>query len=244
MRPHSGARMTDPLRHHEHRFPDALALVRALAGEIQVDLQEAIAARGSASLVVSGGTTPRPLFAQLAQEKLDWQLVSITLADERWVDPASEQSNERSVRDHLLKERAAVARFIALKNPAPTPEAGTEWAWRALTRMARPYDLVVLGMGEDGHFASLFPTSLGIARALDSTAAAACVAMHSLAAPHARISQNLSALVDARRIVLHITGEAKWAVYQRAKQSGSLTELPVRALLQQQQTPIDIFWSP
>jgi len=236
--------MSDPLRHHEHRFPDATALVHALAGEIQVDLQEAIAVRGNASLVVSGGATPRPLFAQLAREKLDWQQVGVTLADERWVDVASEQSNERGVREFLLKDRAAAARFVGLKNPAPTPEAGTEWAWRALTRMARPYDLVVLGMGEDGHFASLFPASLGIARALDATAAAACVAMHSLVAPHARISQNLSALLDARRIVLHIVGETKWAVYQRAKQSGSLTDLPVRALLQQQQTPIDIFWSP
>lgn len=236
--------MTDPLRHHEHRFPDALALAHALSGEIQVDLQEAIAARGSASLVVSGGATPKLLFAQLALEKLDWAQVVVTLADERWVEAASEQSNERSVREHLLKERAAAARFIALKNPAATPEAGADWAWRALTRMSRPYDVVVLGMGEDGHIASLFPTSLGIARALDANAAASCVAMHSLAAPHARISQNLAALLDARRIMLHITGESKWAVYQRAKQSGPLTELPVRAVLHQQQTPIDIFWSP
>jgi 6-phosphogluconolactonase len=236
--------MTDPLRHHEHRFPDALALAHALSGEIQVDLQEAIAARGTASMVVSGGTTPRPLFEQLAQEKLDWQQVWITLADERWVDANSEFSNERSVREHLLKDRAAAAHFIALKNPAPTPEAGVEWAWRALTRLPRPYDVVVLGMGEDGHFASLFPTSLGIARALDSAASPACIAMHSLSPPHARISQNAAALLDARRIVLHFTGEAKWAVYQRAKQTGSMTELPVRVLLQQLETPIDIFWSP
>jgi 6-phosphogluconolactonase len=241
---YSGDRMSDPLRHHEHRFPDALALAHALSGEIQVDLQEAIAARGSAGLVVSGGTTPRQLFTQLSQEKLDWQHVAVTLADERWVDATSEQSNERSVREYLLKDQAMAARFVALKNPAATPEAGTEWAWRALTRISRPYDVVVLGMGEDGHFASLFPTSLGIARALDSAAPPACVAMHSLAPPHARISQNFAALLDARRIILHFTGEAKWQVYQRAKQSGSMTDLPVRALLQQQQTPIDIFWSP
>ncbi len=127
---------------------------------------------------------------------------------------------------------------------AATPEAGLDWAWRSLTRMPRPYDVVVLGMGEDGHIASLFPGSLGIARALDANVAPACVAMHGLVAPHARISQNLAALLDARRMVLLITGDAKWSVYQRAKLAGPLSELPVRAIVQQQQTPIDVFWSP
>jgi 6-phosphogluconolactonase len=230
--------------HREHRFPDATALALALSGEIQVDLQEAIAMRGAASLVVSGGKSPVTLFKQLSSETLDWNAVWITLADERWVDANSRDSNEHLVREHLLKSHAAAAHFVALKNPAPTPEAGVEWTWRSLTRMPRPYDIVVLGMGEDGHFASLFPGSLGIARALDVSAAPACLAMHGLVVPHARISQNLSALLDARRIVLHIAGDVKWHVYQRAKQSGPVNELPIRALLQQQQTPVDVFWSP
>ncbi|MBC7983624.1 MAG: 6-phosphogluconolactonase [Candidatus Obscuribacterales bacterium] len=231
-------------RHHEHRFPDSLALASALSGEIQTDLQEALAVRGVASLVVSGGNTPVPLFTRLAAEKLDWAQIWVTLADERWVEPNNELSNERCVREYLLQGQASVARFIALKNPAVVPEAGLEWTWRSLTRLPRPYDVVVLGMGDDGHFASLFPGSLGISRALDVAASPGCVAMHGLVSPHARISQNLAALVDARRIVLHFTGEAKWNVYQRAKLSGSVTELPIRAVLQQQQTPVDVFWSP
>jgi 6-phosphogluconolactonase len=236
--------MTALLRHHEHRFPDTHALVRALSGEIQVDLAEALAARDTASLVVSGGTTPGALFDQLCRETVDWSRVWITLSDERWVDATSESSNENLVRKRLLTSQAATARFVGLKNPAPSPETGADWSWRALTRMPRPYDVVLLGMGPDGHIASLFPSSLGLARALDAAAAPSCVAMNALSPPHARISQNLAALLDARRIVLIITGNEKWSVYQRAKTAGSASELPVRAILHQQSTPIDVYWSP
>jgi 6-phosphogluconolactonase len=229
---------------HEHRFPDIQALCSALAGEIRVDLQEAIAARGAASLLVSGGASPIPLFAQLSRESLPWNRVWIGLTDERWVDAADPQSNERLAREHLLQANAAEAHFIGMKNPAATPESGIDWAWRAMKRLPRPYDVVLLGMGNDGHFASLVPNSLGLMRSLDIDAAPSCVAMHSLATPHPRVSQNLSALLDSRRIVLMLVGDEKWSVYQRAKQTGSMSEMPIRAVLAQQQTPIEVYWSP
>jgi 6-phosphogluconolactonase len=232
------------MRHHEHRFPDSLALAHALSGEIEVDLNEAIGARGTASLVVSGGRTPKRLYEQLRNEKLDWSKLWVTLADERWVDTSSELSNERLVRETLLTGPAAAARFVGLKNPAPTPEAGAEWATRALTRAPRPFDVVILGMGEDGHTASLFPGSLALAKALDAAAAPGCVAVNALAAPHARMSLNLAALLDARRIILHIEGDAKWQVYLRARAPGAAAELPVRAILHQKETPVDVFWAP
>ena len=229
---------------HEHRFPDALTLAHALCGEIKVDLEEALDVRGAASLIVSGGRTPLTLFAQLRTETLDWPKIWVALADERWVETTSEASNERMVRENLLLERAAPARFVGLKNPAPTPEAGADWAWRALSRVPRPYDVVVLGMGDDGHTASLFPGSLALSRALDATAPPGCVAVNALAAPHARVSLNLAALLDSRRIVLHIEGEKKWQVYQRARMPGSGAELPVRAILQQREVPVDVYWAP
>lgn len=229
---------------HEHRFPDATALAHALAGELKVDLDEAVSARRSASLVVSGGRTPVRLFQQLRTEKVDWKNIWITLADERWVDTAVEDSNERLVREHLLAGAAAAAHFVGLKNPAPTPEAGAEWSWRALSRVPRPFDIVMLGMGNDGHTASLFPGSLALARALDVSGAPGCVAVNALAAPHARVSLNLAALLDARRIVLHIEGDVKWQVYQRARVPGSAAELPVRAILHQKEVPVDVFWAP
>lgn len=229
---------------HEHRFPDSTALAHALSGEVRVDLEEAIGVRRAASLVVSGGRTPLKLFEQLRTEKLGWSKVWITLADERWVETTAAESNERMMREHLAKELAAEAHFVGLKNPAPTPEAGADWSWRALSRVPRPFDVVLLGMGEDGHTASLFPGSLTLARALDPGAAPGCVAVNALKAPHARVSLNLAALLDARRIILHIEGDTKWQVYQRARMPGSTAELPVRAILHQKEVPVDVYWSP
>jgi 6-phosphogluconolactonase len=229
---------------HEHRFPDPLALVHALSGEVKVDLEEAIAARGVASVVLSGGRTPLRLFEQLRAEQLEWSKVWVTLADERWVDTNADASNERLVRENLLTGSVAAAHFVGLKNPAPTPEAGADWATRALTRVPHPYDLVVLGMGEDGHTASLFPGSMALARGLDTSTPPGCIAVNALTAPHARISLNLRALLDARRIVLHIEGAAKWQVYQRARLPGPAAELPIRAILHQKEVPVDVFWAP
>ena len=229
---------------HEHRFPDSQALAHALSGEIKVDLEEAIQERGAASLVVSGGRTPGKLFEQLRSEALDWSKVWITLADERWVEITNPASNEKLVRETLLTGPAAAAHFVGLKNPAPAPEAGADWATRALTRVPHPFDVVLLGMGEDGHTASLFPGSLALGKALDRSAQPGCVAINSLTAPHARLSLNLAALLDSRRIILHIEGESKWQVYQRAKAAGPVAELPVRSVLHQKEVPMDVYWSP
>lgn len=229
---------------HEHRFPDSTALAHALAGEIRVDLEEAISVRKSASLVVSGGRTPLKLFQQLRTEKFAWSKVWMTLADERWVDISDAASNERMVREQLVADAAADTHFVGLKNPAATPEAGADWSWRALSRVPRPFDVMLLGMGEDGHTASLFPGSLTLAKALDPAAAPGCVAVNALTAPHARVSLNLAALLDARRIILHIEGESKWQVYQRARMPGSAAELPVRAILHQKEVPVDVYWAP
>lgn len=229
---------------HEHRFPDAGALTRALAGELRVDLQEAIEMRGAASLAVSGGRTPEALFKQLASEVLPWNKVWVTLVDERWVDVSDPASNERMVRNSLLQSHAAAARFIGLKNAAATPDEGSEWCWRSLSKVPRPFDIVLLGMGDDGHTASLFPNGPQLSQALSTDSVAACVAMQAPVAPQARISLNASALLDARRIVVLIQGETKWAVYQRARAIGPAEEMPIRAVLQQQAAPVEVFWSP
>jgi 6-phosphogluconolactonase len=226
------------------RYPDLDTLSRELATRIAADLTAAIAARGTASLVVSGGRSPVKLFEHLRARTLDWDRVSVALADERWVDPADPASNERLVREVLLRDRAAAARFVGLKNGAATPDLGAAAAWQTFAGVPRPFDFVVLGMGDDGHTASLFPASPNLLRALDENAAADCVGMQSPTAPQARLSLNLAALLDSRHIVILITGESKWLTYSAACRPGAAQRMPVRAVLRQRRTPVDVIWCP
>jgi 6-phosphogluconolactonase len=228
----------------ELRFADVAALTEALANDVIGQLSAGIHAGRAASLVVPGGRTPVALFERLATEPLAWQRVRVTLGDERWVDVGSADSNERLVRDHLLQRSAADAQFVGLKNDADEARGGAAAAWASLAPVPRPFDMVVLGMGEDGHFASLFPNSPGSIVALDSTQPAGCVPMVAPTPPRSRLSLNLAALLDARRIALLITGKAKWDVYQRARQPGAASELPVRALLSQERVPVAVYWAP
>jgi 6-phosphogluconolactonase len=133
---------------------------------------------------------------------------------------------------------------VGLKNAADTATAGTDWSWRTLSKLPRPFDVVLLGMGDDGHTASLFPGNPGLRPALTLAEPAGCVAMHAPVEPHDRISLNLSAILDARRVIVLIQGEAKWAVYQRARTAGAITDLPIRAVFQQQLVAVDVFWAP
>lgn len=226
----------------EHRFVSADALATALAAEIVGALASAIGARGAASLVVSGGRTPARLFAALAATPLEWARVFVTLADERWVDEHEAGSNAALVRATLLTGHAARAQFVPLKNEAPRPEDGLTRAWQALTRMPRPFDLVLLGMGDDGHTASLFPRAPGLTAALDPASLPACVAMTAPVTPTARISLNLAALLDTRRLALHIEGEAKWALYQQVRQ-GAL-DVPLGAVLRHARVTPAVYWAP
>ncbi|MGH8253672.1 MAG: 6-phosphogluconolactonase [Steroidobacteraceae bacterium] len=224
------------------RSADGAAQAEQLAAAIAVDLAAALTRREAASLVVSGGRTPQAMFAQLANHAIDWARVQVTLADERWVDTTDPASNEGLVRSALLRDRAACAQFVPLKTDAATPAEGANAAWRAVNAMPQPFDVVVLGMGDDGHTASLFPGSAGLSQALDKRAAPACVAIEPLAAAHARLSLNLAALLRARRICIQVSGAGKWAVYQQAIADGPDEEMPVRAVLRQSVVPVDVYW--
>ena len=228
----------------EQRFDNLDTLSQQLAIQIAVALRHGIATRGLASLVVSGGQTPIKLFELLRQQKLDWTHVCIALADERWVESRDHASNEKLVREVLLQDQAAKARFLGLKNAAPTPDMGAVSAWETFARVPRPFDHVVLGMGDDGHTASLFPDSPNLTSALNPHSAAGCVAMLAPVTPHARLSLNLSALLDAKNITLMINGASKWQRYQAACTPGPAAEMPVRGILHQENTPVQILWAP
>lgn len=228
----------------EHRFADAAAMADALSAVVIARLEAALAARGCASLIVSGGKTPRAMFEHLAMKDIDWSSVSIALADERWVPLEDPASNERFVREHLLRGAAAAARFVSMKNAAPSAALGAAEAWSAYALLSRPFDCVLLGMGDDGHTASLFPANSNLEAALDAAGAPSCVAMRAPSTPYERLTLNLAALIDARDIFVSSTGEAKWEVYQSALRQGSALNLPVRAVLRQQKAPVGFYWSP
>ena len=226
------------------RYADIESASRELAARIAASLAAAIGARGVASLVVSGGRSPVRLFEILRTQPLDWSHVCVALADERWVSPEDAGSNEHLVREVLLKDHAAPARFLGLKNGAPTPDLGAVSAWETFARVPRPFDALVLGMGDDGHTASLFPGSPNLPRALNEAAAAGCVGMWAPVAPHPRLSLNLTALLDSRRIAVLITGESKWRTYAAACAAGPVEDMPIRAVLRQSRTPVDVVWAP
>jgi 6-phosphogluconolactonase len=219
-------------------------MARDLSARIGAALDAAIGARGLASLVVSGGRSPVRLFELLRTQPIDWKRICIALADERWVEPSEAASNERLVRDVLLQDRAAAASFLGLKNAAPTPDLGAVSAWETFARVPRPFDATLLGMGEDGHTASLFAGSPNLHRALNPAAVAGCVGMWAPAPPQPRLSLNLTALLDSRRIVLLIAGDAKWRRYEAACAPGPADEMPVRGLLRAISAPLEVCWSP
>lgn len=225
------------------RHPDLASLARSLGAWTAALLAQAIALRGQASLVVPGGRTPAPWFDVLSGTDLFWHRVHVTLTDERWVPREDEASNERLVRERLLRDKAATAKLTGLGSSAPDATAGALDAWQRLRGIERPFDLVVAGMGEDGHFASLFPGDPASLAGLDATQPPACIAVRAGTEPRERISLNLAALLQARQLALLVTGESKLALIE-AQQQGAAEPLPVRALLHQQRVPLSIWWSP
>jgi 6-phosphogluconolactonase len=226
----------------EVRAANRSELTVKLADEIERQLLEAVDKRGFASIAVSGGNTPRPLFELLSQRRLPWQQINVTLADERWVDTHSADSNELMLRETLLRNEAAKAQFIPLKNSAHTAFEGQAECQKALSCIVGPFDLIILGMGDDGHTASLFPEVSGVA--LDINNSDLCVAIQPVNAPHERMSLSASAILNSHKILLHIVGDNKWRVYQAATASGSTDEMPVRVVLHQQCVPVEVYWSP
>lgn len=202
-------------------------------------LRQDLVQQKRALLVLSGGSTPVPYFEALAKQELPWERVDVTLADERWVSETDAASNARLVRRHLLQGRAAAASFVPLTTADETPEQGVETVTRRIEALTWPASLVVLGMGGDGHTASLFPDSRELELGL--TTDAPVLAVRTPSQPQPRITLSADRLHQARRHVLHITGDDKRSVLARAMSGDDSRELPVRAFLS---CPLAVYWAP
>lgn len=224
-----------------HSFDDAQALAAALSASIANTLRAAIDARGEALIAVSGGSTPKRLFEALSQETLDWSRVTVTLVDERWVPDTDERSNASLVESQLLQHKAADAEFVPLYVETATPEAGIGEVRTRVGAFKQPFDVVVLGMGPDGHTASFFPGGDRLGEALDTSNTALVLPMRAEGAGEPRITFTLRELLKAQKLYLHIQGDDKRVVLDQAEQPGS--QLPIASVLHNARQ-LDIYWCP
>lgn len=218
------------------------SLNSAFADKIAECLKSGIQQNGRASLVVSGGRTPMGLFAALSQMDLGWEKVDVTLADERWVDDDNDASNAKLVRENLLVNHAISANFVSLKTPHQDAVDAVETCTAQLKTMQTPFDVLILGMGEDGHTASLFPCSEQVEAGLDLNSGNDFIAVQPTTAPNQRMSLTLPALLNSRKIFLHLTGEAKKEVLQKALDGQDESSMPIRAVLNR--GDVELVWAP
>ena len=221
----------------EYRLADTAAAATSLADALARRLADAIAMRGTALIALSGGRSPAPVLRQLSSVAFDWSRVTVVQVDERWVPADHDDSNQRLIEANLLHGPAAAARFLPMFNGAADPEGGQPAYEAALAALPRPFDVVLLGMGEDGHIASLFPGAAELTEGL--TTAALCLAVTPPAAPHPRLSLSLAGLLDSRLIAIQIGGAAKEAVYREALGAGPAEAMPIRAVLRQTRVPVE-----
>lgn len=220
---------------HETAEEAAMAAAEAIADWLHAGLSE----NDRASFVGTGGSSPGPVYDLLSTLPIPWEQVSVTLSDERWVPPTSPESNERQLRERLMVGEAAAAKFVPLWSAAATAEDAAEAAELALEDMF-PADVVLLGMGEDGHVASLFPGSPVLEEGLDPFGGSLVIAVPTgePAPAMERISLTLYALRQAFLTIVLIRGEAKRRIIEERD------DLPIHALFRASDMPVRVIWSP
>jgi 6-phosphogluconolactonase len=229
--------------HQLNSFDNREQLDQALADNVGQLLQQAITLTGKASLAVSGGSTPKGFFNILSKKDIEWKKVTITLADERWVDINSDASNTRLVYENLLQNNASAAKFFHLKQGDKLCEETLADLNIAAKNTLLPLDVLILGMGEDGHTASLFPCSEQIAQGLNIYNDNSLMKVEPKTAPHQRITFSFAALKQSKNTILHICGESKKNVLDKALSSSDSFEMPIRAFLQNDNNETQVYWA-
>jgi 6-phosphogluconolactonase len=214
----------------------------AAATSIAASLTRRLAVQPSTSMVVTGGSSPGQCYTALAKADLEWDRVQLLLSDERWVPPTHADSNEKMLRAQLLVENAAHAELLPMYAPNTSVAERCDVLNDSIATLNIPFACALLGMGGDGHIASLFPDLQDLDAYLEVDSSTFFVPVETAASPHARISLTGSALTRSDEILLLFFGDDKRAVYERAKTSA--TEFPVSRLLFQKRAPVHVFWAP
>lgn len=233
------------------RLPDGVILeagedpqqvAEALAADVARFLVQRLERADRASLVVSGGSTPLPFFQALSQVDLDWSRVDVLLADERWVPEGDPASNTALVRENLLQNKASDASFLSLKQVGATPEEALPRVRSALAGLKLPLDVLILGMGNDGHTASLFPDAPELPEAMAPESRDLVLAMNPPSQAQQRITLTRPVLAGARYTALHLKGNDKLDTLTAAMaRPEAVMAMPVRAFLK---PGLKVFWSP
>ena len=190
------------------------------AGLVEGTLRRALAQQKRASLLLSGGSTPGPVYERLSRSGLDWSRVDVGLVDERWVEPEDPRSNAGLVTRTLLQGPARTASLHLMKTADETPFEGVDGVALAYDSFAAEADVVVLGMGNDGHTASWFPGARGLDEAMSLEAASSVAGIDATGAsvaggmPH-RMTLTARAIAGAKLALLLVTGEEKRSVLEK-----------------------------
>lgn len=212
----------------------------AAAEHIAHCIRQELAATEQASIVVPGGSTPAHCFDLLSQAELDWPRVQLLLSDERWVPNDHPDSNERLLRETLRVNNAADAGIL----PIYQDDLSVDERCDSLQRMlpGTGFACSLLGMGADGHFASLFPDADSLQTGLDRSSERFYIPVRTTASPHPRVSMSLAAILRSKELILLFYGDEKRAVFERAKSGAD--DFPVTTLLQQTNVPLTLYWAP
>ncbi|REL29603.1 6-phosphogluconolactonase [Thalassotalea euphylliae] len=225
-----------------NEFESRAKLDQALTDQVAEILVSAVKLKGKASIAVSGGSTPKGFFTALSNMDLPWKQITVTLADERWVDITDDASNTKLVHENLLQNKALDANFFHIKQGDElTVEVLSDLNLAAGTTVL-PFDVLILGMGEDGHTASLFPCSNEIHSAL-SRDAAPLLKVVPQTAPHERITFSYAYLAQSQNTFLHICGDSKKEVLEKALADSDTTQMPIRAFLHHESLATQVYWA-
>tara|TARA_A100001011_G_scaffold143682_1_gene151874 strand:- start:3686 stop:4303 length:618 start_codon:yes stop_codon:yes gene_type:complete len=191
-------------------------------------LDQSVKSKGFASFIVSGGSSPVAIFQEMSQMNADWSNIDVSLVDDRVVDPTHTDSNEKLVNDLLIINNASNANFISICNDT-----------ESLKGLNRPYTVMLLGMGEDGHFASLFPSLINSNKEyFDIFAEPDIFFTEPMGSPcHSRVSMNLSMILQSENILLLVSSKKKYDILKQAEFDKTL---PLYFLLNQKKKKINI----
>ncbi len=228
-----------------YNFENKESLVSKLSQRIAGYLEKAIKEKGKASLLVSGGSTPKALFKKLSKIDIAWEKVIISLVDERWVPSNHQDSNELLVKSNLLQNFAAKAKFVGMyldeKLVTLSEKKAEVLCSEIYQEKIYPFDVIILGMGTDAHTASLFPLNERLDEAYDLSNENLCISIKPTTAPHERMSLTLKAILSAKNIILHIEGEEKLKVYEEAIDLDDKYKMPIASVLNQDMKEVEVY---